>query len=57
MVDRGRLFGEPCYRWIPARSKVTVEYCLFIAESPSEATEVTWEGRVIRGDEGLEIRV
>ena len=57
MVDRGRLFGEPCYRWIPARSKVTVEYCLFIAESPGEVTEVTWEGGVIRGDGGLKLSV
>ncbi len=55
MVDRGRLFGEPSYRWIPARSKVTVEYCLFITESPREVQEVIWEHGVITGDGGLEI--
>jgi hypothetical protein len=26
-VDRGRLFGTPTYRWLPARTKVEVEYC------------------------------
>jgi hypothetical protein len=26
MVDRGRLFDMPVYRWIPARSEVSVEY-------------------------------
>lgn len=26
MIDRGRLFGVPGYRWIPARRKVTVRY-------------------------------
>ncbi len=26
MIDRGSLFGVPCYRWIPARSRVQVQY-------------------------------
>ena len=26
MIDRGKLFGVPTYRWIPAKSKVFVEY-------------------------------
>lgn len=26
MIDRGKLFGVPCYRWIPAKSKVSIEY-------------------------------
>jgi hypothetical protein len=26
MIERGTMFGAPCYRWIPARSKVTVAY-------------------------------
>lgn len=30
MVDRGSLFGAPGYRWIPARSGVTVEYQAWI---------------------------
>jgi len=27
MIDRGRLFDVPTYRWIPAKSRVDVEYC------------------------------
>lgn len=57
MVDRGTLFGERCYRWIGARSKVTVEYCLFIAESDKPIQAVEWDGNVIRGDAGFEVRV
>jgi hypothetical protein len=30
MMERGSLFGVPCYRWIPARSKVAVEYSAFV---------------------------
>jgi hypothetical protein len=30
MIDRGKLFGAPGYRWIPARSSVQVEYSAFI---------------------------
>ena len=26
MIERSRLFGVPCYRWIPAKSKVSIEY-------------------------------
>lgn len=26
MIDRGRLFGVPTYRWLPARATATVEY-------------------------------
>jgi hypothetical protein len=26
MVERGRVFDTPCFRWIPARSQVSVEY-------------------------------
>jgi hypothetical protein len=26
MIDRGRVFGIPTYRWIPAASRVSVEY-------------------------------
>ena len=30
MIERGRLFGTPCYRWIPAKTAVRVEYSAFI---------------------------
>jgi hypothetical protein len=30
MIERGRLFGTTCYRWIPARTKVRLEYSAFL---------------------------
>jgi hypothetical protein len=30
MIERNRLFGEACYRWIPARTSVEVQYSAFI---------------------------
>jgi len=57
MVDRGELFGERCYRWIAARSKVTVEYCLFIAPAESEVTSVAWRDGAIRCNGEWEIPV
>jgi hypothetical protein len=30
MIERNRLFDAPCYRWIPAQGKATVEYAAFI---------------------------
>jgi hypothetical protein len=26
MIDRGTLFGTPCYRWIGGRQTLTAEY-------------------------------
>lgn len=33
MIERGRMFGVPAYRWIPAKTRVTVEYHAFIREA------------------------
>ena len=33
MIDRGRLFGVPTYRWIPAWSRVDVEYWIVARSS------------------------
>ena len=30
MIERGSLFGVPCFRWIPAKSTVRVEYHAFV---------------------------
>lgn len=35
MIERGRLFGEACYRWIPARSTLRAAYDAFVTTSPS----------------------
>jgi hypothetical protein len=32
-VDRGRLFGTPTYRWLPARTKLVVEYRAVLART------------------------
>lgn len=46
-VDRGSLFGDPAYRWIPARSSVTVQYCLFLAEADRAPEYAAWaDGKV-----------
>jgi hypothetical protein len=41
MIGRGTLFGEPCYRWLPAKTAVTVEYSAFLttAEAIPETEE------------------
>ena len=33
MIDRGKLFGVPCYRWIPAKSKLSIEYHCAIGQA------------------------
>jgi hypothetical protein len=33
MIDRGRLFEVPTYRWIPAKSRVEVEYWAILRET------------------------
>jgi hypothetical protein len=33
MIERGRMFGAPCYRWIPAKGRVEVEYRAFAREA------------------------
>ena len=35
MIDRGRLFDVPTYRWIPARSSVSVEYWIIARAAAS----------------------
>jgi len=33
MVDRGSLFGVPAYRWLPAKSRIEVEYTVVTAHA------------------------
>src|SRR6266545_4105798 len=35
MIERGRLFDVPAFRWIPARSAVEVEYCAVLRPAAS----------------------
>ncbi len=41
MVTRSRLFGTPTFRWAPARSRLEVNYCAFIATAKSIPESVT----------------
>jgi hypothetical protein len=51
MVERDSLFGEPGFRWIPARSRIRVEYCLFIAEAAAPLEAVEWVAGRLRGQD------
>ena len=33
MIDRGKLFGVPAYRWLPAKARLEVEYCAVMARA------------------------
>ena len=46
MIARGQLFGVPTCRWIPALSRVTVEYWIVTRrdEKVPEVLEVPWSG-------------
>ena len=45
MIERAHLFGTPAYRWIPASTRVAVEYWAIarVAEAPLESVE--WPGQ------------
>jgi hypothetical protein len=42
MIDRGRLFDVPTYRWIPARTAVTVEYAALVEERGDIPESLAW---------------
>jgi hypothetical protein len=44
MVNRGRMFDVPAFRWLPARSRVEASYCAFLFDGGTEPTEVRWNG-------------
>lgn len=44
MIERGRMFGAPCFRWIPARSRVEVTYRAFLRAVERIPEEAGWEG-------------
>jgi hypothetical protein len=45
MIDRGRLFGVPTYRWIPARASVSVEYWAQIRPAAQIPETLEWPVR------------
>ncbi|HUR58732.1 MAG TPA: hypothetical protein VM029_13550, partial [Opitutaceae bacterium] len=42
MVDRGRLFGVPTYRWISAMSRVDVEYWIVSRRAKTIPESLDW---------------
>ncbi len=48
MIERGSLFGVPGYRWLEAKSKVTVEYCAFLMPADSIPESVIREESGVR---------
>jgi hypothetical protein len=42
MIDRGRLFGVPTYRWIPAHSTVDVEYWIVAQHAARIPSSLEW---------------
>lgn len=48
MIDRGSLFSASGFRWLPARTPVTVEYCAFARLADAVPEEVVWEGESVR---------
>jgi hypothetical protein len=47
MIDRGKMFGVPGYRWVPAKSCVSASYCAFVTTAPAIPEEVAWDGNEI----------
>jgi hypothetical protein len=45
MIDRGRLFGVPTYRWIPAKSAVQVEYWAIMGNADTIPESLARPGR------------
>lgn len=44
MIERGRMFGVPTYRWIPARSRVEVEYWILAPQVDAIPEHLDWPG-------------
>src|SRR5439155_20660195 len=42
MVERGRLFGTPAYRWLPAKSRLEVEYWAVLQPASSVPEKLEW---------------
>lgn len=42
MTDRGRLFGVPTCQWLPAKSRIEVEYYAVVRRTDSIPESLTW---------------
>jgi hypothetical protein len=48
MIQRGCLFGEQGFRWIPAKTKVRAEYYAFITAADAVPEDIEWTGNAVR---------
>jgi hypothetical protein len=48
MIARGSMFDVPCFRWIPARSRVTVRYHAAIARTETAPGKLILAGEEVR---------
>jgi hypothetical protein len=44
MIERGRLFDIPTYRWIPAKGSLKVEYWIVLQSANSVPENLSWPG-------------
>lgn len=44
MIERGNLFGTPAYRWLPAKSRIEVEYRAVTARADTVPETIEWAG-------------
>jgi hypothetical protein len=44
MIDRSRLFGVPTYRWIPAKTRIEVEYRIVLQKAGRIPETLEWPG-------------
>jgi hypothetical protein len=44
MIGRGRMFDVPVYRWLPARSRIEVEYGVVASSADSVPERLGWPG-------------
>ena len=42
MIERGRLFDVPAFRWIPAASSATAEYAIVLAPADAVPETLDW---------------
>lgn len=50
VVDEGKMFGAPLYRWLPAKGKITSKFLMFYTATPAgfrKVTDVKLEGGML----------
>jgi hypothetical protein len=44
MLARGSMYGTPCFRWIPAGSRVVARYCAVVGSASRPPHALAWDG-------------